>query len=180
MVHFYCLFWFVSLAEEGKTPRLTDANFECLPYFLLLLLLFSKDIFLSSFTINNAAKPKMYILHFYSCSFLSLLGSHPFRGTCHIHGCLSVTRFWPSYRCHIHNKIFSQISYQIASFLLFDTFSHPAPRQNITHAAASQFFCLSVLLSGSSVLFPFTLFAFLFLWTVRNGWLTGRDRLTDR
>lgn len=43
---------------------------------------------------NNAAKPKMYILHFYSsCSFLSLLGSHPFRGTCHTHGCLSVTGF---------------------------------------------------------------------------------------
>lgn len=98
---------------------------------LIFLLLFLKDIFLSSFTMNNAANPKMYILHFYSsCSFISLLGSHPFRGTCHIHGCLSVTRFWPSYRCHIHNKIFSQICYQIASFLLFDTFSHPASRQN--------------------------------------------------
>lgn len=106
---------------------LTDANFECLAFVLLLLLLFWKDIFLSLFTMNNAANPKMYILHFYSsCSFISLLGSHPFRGTCHVHGCLSVTQFWPSYRCHIHNKNFSRICYQIASFLLFDTFSHPA------------------------------------------------------
>lgn len=131
MVHFYFLFGFFS-SQKRENTRLTDANFECLAYFLLLLL-FWKDIFLSSFTMNNAANPKMYILHFYSsCSFISLLGSHPFRGTCHIHGCLSVTRFWPSYRCHIHNKNFSRICYQIASFLLFDTFSHLAPRQDIT------------------------------------------------
>lgn len=70
--------------------------------------------------------PRLYILHFYSsCSFLRWLGSHPFRGTCHSHGCLSVTRFTPSYRCHIHNKNVSGISYQIASFLLFGTFNHP-------------------------------------------------------
>lgn len=155
MVHFYffCFdfFFFSSQKRRKKTTWLTDANFECLAYFLLL---FSKDIFLSSFTMNNAANLKMYILHFYSsCSFISLLGSHPFRGTCHIHGCLSVTRFWPSYRCHIHNKNFSRICYQIASFLLFDTFSHPAPRQNIS--VSCQRFYLSVLLSPSSFVYSF-------------------------
>lgn len=71
--------------------QLTDANIECLACFLMLFLFF-ENIFLSSFTMNNAAKPKMYIRHFYSsCSFLSFLGFHLFRGTCHTHGCLSVT-----------------------------------------------------------------------------------------
>lgn len=70
-----------------------------------------KASFWVSPTTNNAAEPKMYILHSSSRLFLSRFARFPSAqrsmSRARTHTRLSLCNpQWPSYRCHIHNKFF--------------------------------------------------------------------------
>lgn len=86
----------------------------------------------------------MYILHFTTGFFYTFVGSHQFKQTCHTW--LSFCNgFLPSYRCHIHNKLLSDL---LLSGII--SFSFSSSLVNITHHWLSSFisFCFLFFLFG--------------------------------